>query len=229
MLDLPEKEIVKQLFGEPRTRTLYPRHGSCFGSSDRRQMQNGDGWRSTGTIHVLQKALENSGQRSSNVASSPPVYTFYNTFMKHTTGTTGTVVLVHTCVQVHTGVRYMTYIIHTYIESILHTLHVHDMQQGCNFTCVYIQQKMCRDLKHYTYLPLNFESEIYICINLFIYRFPVPPTTRTNKFAFISPDVPCRWIVHMHLPSLLPLLLPSCQKVELFASLAYPVTSQHRR
>lgn len=112
----------------------HPRHGSCFGSSDRRQLQNGDGWRSTGTIHVLQKALENSGQRSSNVASSPPVYTFYNTFMKHTTGTTGTVVLVHTCVQVHTGVRYMTYIIHTYIESILHTLHVHDMQQGCNFT-----------------------------------------------------------------------------------------------
>ena len=57
----------------------HPRHGSCFGSSDRRQLQNGDGWRSTGTIHVLQKALENSGQRSSNVSSSPPVYTLFIT------------------------------------------------------------------------------------------------------------------------------------------------------
>jgi hypothetical protein len=119
------------MFGEPRKRTLYPRHGSCFGSSDRRQLQNGDGWRSTGTIHVLQKALENSGQRSSNVASSPPVYTFYNTFMKHTTGTTGTVVLVHTCVQVHTGVRYMTYIIHTYIHRV-HTTYIQVHYMTCN-------------------------------------------------------------------------------------------------
>jgi hypothetical protein len=153
------------MFGEPRKRTLYPRHGSCFGSSDRRQLQNGDGWRSTGTIHVLQKALENSGQRSSNVASSPPVYTFYNTFMKHTTGTTGTVVLVHTCVQVHTGVRYMTYIIHTYIHRV-HTTYIQVHYMTCNrgvilhdMMCVYSSRRCVQRFKKITHLPLNFESD----------------------------------------------------------------------